>query len=162
MSPGPQATPDVGNVIRFQFDTNQPAASSPSISERMRLSQLSASLSPNSSSGPTYARVYRPPATDELDFHLQARATEPNDHNVRPSDLLRRNYGGGDINPSRGNAIEFESELDISQLEESVSPISVSPQLSESPVNRGQNGKTVPGKSVFKKSKGEMSPETNF
>lgn len=142
-------------MMRFQFDPNRPV-SSPSISERMRLSQLSSTLSPNSTNGPTYARVYRQPAADELDFQLQGRKVETEDHNLRPSDFLRRNFGG-DINPSRGNIIESESELDIAQLEESVSPISVSPPLSESP----ENGKRLPGIGTSK-NKGEISPETNF
>lgn len=163
MSPGPIPTPDVGNVIRFQFDANRPV-SSPSISERMRLSQLSSTLSPNSLNGPTYSRVYRQPASDELDFHLQGRADEPSEHNLRPSEFLKRNFGG-DINPSRGNFIESESELDIAQLEESVSPISVSPPLSASPVDhsisRAPNVKRKPGKSISK-NKGEISPETDF
>lgn len=81
---------------------------------------------------------------------------ETEDHNLRPSDFLRRNFGG-DINPSRGNIIESESELDIAQLEESVSPISVSPPLSESP----ENGRRLPGNGTSK-NKGEISPETNF
>lgn len=164
MSPGPIPTPDVGNMIRFQFDPNRPV-SSPSISERMRNSQLSSTMSPMSPNGPTYARVYRQPASDELDFHLQRRTDEASNHNLRPSEFLRRN-NGGDINPSRGNIIESESELDIAHLEESVSPISVSPPLSESPnnnqyFNREPNNNRIKGKKNLK-NPGEISPETDF
>lgn len=146
----------MGNVIRFQLDNNNQRVESPSISERMRLSQQSSSLSPTSTNGPTYARVYRQPASDELDFHLQGmnKSTEQqqSDRNVRPSDFLRLNYSS-DINPSRGNIDESESELDIAQLENSVSPISVS----DSPVNESH---TTPSKSA--KGPGQLIPETDF
>lgn len=81
--------------------------------------------SPTTSGIPGYARIQRPPHTEELDLQLQTlneNSETDSDMNVLPSRFRSRTFGS-DINPSVGDISDRESDLDIRQLENSVSPL---------------------------------------
>lgn len=164
--------PTIENVVRFQ--PQQPArTTSPPVSQQMLLRQYSSSNQngvDDLNGGvavPGYARVQQRATaggaahTEELNLQLQTMARNSDlseGGNVLPSQFRTRTFGS-DINPSVGDISDRESELDIRQMENSVSPLrngsSVSPP---SRSNSRQGG----GESSFAAKVAVHSPETDF
>lgn len=154
-------TPGTGNVIRFEV---QPSTSTTLVSQQM----LQEPLTPPAQSPtgmPTYARVQRHPNAEELNFHMQSlgeRTDNSPDLNVMPSKFQRT--FGSDINPSVGDISDRESDLDIRQLENSVSPLngihssSISPPLPGTSGNSMHNSREENDRGY----KRPFTPETDF
>lgn len=147
------------NLIRFepqQFTTFQ------LVSQQMLQEPLTppAAASPNGI--PNYARVqHRHPNAEELDFHMQELPeNNGSDVNVMPS-RFRRTFGS-DINPSVGDISDRESELDIRQLENSVSPLNGIHSSSISPPLPGTSGNQRNIDDNYRDYKRPFTPETDF
>lgn len=163
--------PTIENVVRFQPQQSARIASPP-VSQQMLLRQYSSSNQngvDDLNGGvavPGYARVQQRATggaahTEELNLQLQTMARNSDlseGGNVLPSQFRTRTFGS-DINPSVGDISDRESELDIRQMENSVSPLrngsSVSPP---SRSNSRQGG----GESSFAAKVAVHSPETDF